>query len=128
MNKFLVVILLAGLNAFAQGPVLNCNNGTIEEVGDSLFSLELSESELTLQPYESGFSIPWHKLNYSLVRDGSRVIYTSDFEIIFSSEGDEYVKWLNFLILKINEDRTEASLTYLFNGEEPVIQSLKCSK
>jgi hypothetical protein len=128
MNKILIFLFVASLNAFAQGPTLNCNNGTIEEMGDSLFSLELSESELNVQPYESGFSIPWNKLTTSLMPDGSKLIYTTDFEVTFSSEGDEYVKWLNVLILKINKAQSEATLTYTFNGEDLVAQNLKCSK
>jgi hypothetical protein len=126
MKAILVFIVFLSFHAFADGSVLSCNNGDISEVGDRLFQVEVTESEIVVNPYESGFKLPLSKVSQQILSDGATLFYASNVAVIYSSEGEEYHQLLTFMVLHLNKDRTQASITYSFFDEDGWAQELSC--
>jgi hypothetical protein len=101
---------------------LECNNGTIEEVGDGLFELTVLRDRIEFRPYESGFTIRAR----DMVRSGNTIAALAK-TVKISAEGEESTVLINAILIFSN-DRTKANLATSYDGSPFYTQELSCVK
>lgn len=73
------------LLGLAKGVALNCENGTIDEVGDEYLSIRVTEDKLELSPYESSLAI-----SKKFIKSTDTTLTIKPMVVTMISEGDKY--------------------------------------
>jgi hypothetical protein len=112
MKKSFSLLALALLStpAFASGSgsgYLVCSNGSIEQMGDSHFAMEIFEDGLTLLPYEGSISVDAADCSST-----DKTIAILDKKLDYSSEGTELKVVVNALaVISSDEKKVELALS-----------------
>lgn len=82
-----------GLQANAETTYLSCSNGTIDQVGDALFQVNIMEDGIEFLPYEGSFTIDAASIMYDT---GTFVVLNETVKV--SSEGEESQSLVNAML------------------------------
>ena len=103
-KALLLCAMFAGLQAQAAVHV-TCTNGTIETVGDGLYTINIVDEGLEFQPYESGFTVTADKI----MQAGNGVLIIANQQVAATSEGTEFTMLVDAMLL-LGQD-AEGNLT-----------------
>lgn len=124
MKIFLTSLLIAltfGFSAQAQEGYLSCNNGNINEVGDSYIEVNLYEDGLEFMFWESSFSVDAGEVTYF----SDDTIYVLNQEVTLYAEGDEYNSVVDAIIV-LQQNATQMYITYALDKGPFASTNLKC--
>lgn len=124
MNKILSILVLTffSFNAFSAKTFTRCSNGTIEEVGDSLFTANFFENRVELQIYEGSFSLDVDQVNW---KDNTTIVM--DAEATYYVEGTVEQITVDLLVL-MSADGNSAKVAYGINKESFTDLDLTCKE
>ena len=117
-----VLMMFIGFNSYSASSYLSCTNGTIEEVGDGLFTANFFDDAINFQIYEGSVSIGALDLN-SL---GSTTTIM-DVNTTYFVEG-EVEKVVVDAIITMSKDNKTAKLAYSLNKESFRSLDLSCKE
>lgn len=111
---------VVGVKAHAEDVKVSCENGSIEQVGDAYFRLDILENGLAFSPYEGSFTVP-----YEFMVATENTIAILDAKVVGSAEG-EAAKFVLDAVLNFNTEESKVNLALSYNKGPFVSYELTC--
>lgn len=116
---FVVLSMLVGFSAQATSIV--CNNGTIDQVGDSLYQITVNEKGIQFSPYEAGYFVAAADVQVS-----GETLTISNLDLVKSVEGTEENITLNAVLI-FKDKFTKLTAVVSENNEPQQVYQLNCT-
>lgn len=117
-----LTITAFSFSAFSAASYTSCSNGTIEEVGDALFTAYFFDDSISLNPYEGSLSFGVDDISWK----GNTTV-VMDVQTVYSVEGTEEDVVVD-AIITLSADNKAAKVAYSMNKGSFQTYDLMCEE